>query len=391
MHHRLLVLALVILACSASCKRTAKGGGATDSHSVVIAEGGLVLLDGKPAGTTRAAAELARMQEIDELETKTATLKRDLPVHFEAQPDTARVEYMSVLATLGLSGFPSAEIKTSQGLVIAELPKDSKQRESQAKENHAELSLGGNDGAKLSFASGQIKTDEILLGAAPSGKALSDKILSAWKAHADVSVLYFVPISVVSFSDFGSTLQAADEARHALGRPARIALAVMSLDAKVEPARGSDPLAFDGFGQSDGGRGEGIGLGSIGTLGGAVGRDGGTSTAKIRTGATTVNGRLPPEVVQRIVRQNFGRFRLCYEQGLERVPDLKGEIAVKFVIGRDGSIAGNPAAQRATVADDATVKCVLRAFSGLAFPSPEGGIVTVVYPLQFEPPAAAPK
>ena len=41
-------------------------------------------------------------------------------------------------------------------------------------------------------------------------------------------------------------------------------------------------------------------------------------------GATQVNGRLPPEVIQRIVRQNFGRFRLCYENGLRNNPNLAG-------------------------------------------------------------------
>jgi hypothetical protein len=286
-----------------------------------------------------------------------------------------------VLATLGFAGFSTAEIKTSGKSVNVELPKDSKQRESQAKEPHGALDVGGNGGAKMSWPSGQTRT-ETSLGDPLGGKALSDKLLTAWKEHPEVSVLYLAPTAMVSFGDFATVLDAADEARRGLGRPARIAILVMSLDAKVESFKGTDPLA-----DVDGG---GLGFGSLGTLG-----KGGRSDAaapKIRTGPTTVTGRLPPEVVQRIVRQNFGRFRLCDEQGLQRVPDLNGEIAVKFVIGADGEIAGKAAKQRATLADDATVQCVLRAFSSLSFPSPEGGIVTVVYPLLFEPPAkAAPK
>jgi len=43
-----------------------------------------------------------------------------------------------------------------------------------------------------------------------------------------------------------------------------------------------------------------------------------------------VNGRLPPEVIQRIVRQNFGRFRNCYESSLRTNPSLTGRVAVKF-------------------------------------------------------------
>ena len=55
-------------------------------------------------------------------------------------------------------------------------------------------------------------------------------------------------------------------------------------------------------------------------------------------GATSVSGRLPPEVIQRIVRQNFGRFRLCYENGLRNNPNLQGRVAVRFVIGREGDV-----------------------------------------------------
>jgi len=46
-----------------------------------------------------------------------------------------------------------------------------------------------------------------------------------------------------------------------------------------------------------------------------------------------VNGRLPPEVIQRIVRQKFGRFRLCYEQNLRMQPSLpRARQRQKFVI-----------------------------------------------------------
>jgi hypothetical protein len=35
--------------------------------------------------------------------------------------------------------------------------------------------------------------------------------------------------------------------------------------------------------------------------------------------------------------------------------------------------------------DQAVVGCVVRGFGNLSFPQPEGGIVTVVYPLIFNP------
>jgi pSer/pThr/pTyr-binding forkhead associated (FHA) protein len=168
---------------------------------------------------------------------------------------------------------------------------------------------------------------------------------------------------------------------------------------EIGDAYGAGGLGLSGIGEGGGGRGEGIGLGSIGTLGHGAGtgtgqgfgsghgRLGGshqTKAPKVRMGATQVSGRLPPEVIQRIVRQNYGRFRMCYEQGLAKNPNLEGRVTVRFVIGRDGSVS-NVANGGSDIPDSAVVQCVIRNYYGLSFPQPEGGIVTVVYPIMFSP------
>lgn len=161
---------------------------------------------------------------------------------------------------------------------------------------------------------------------------------------------------------------------------------------------GAGGLGLTGIGEGGGGRGEGIGLGGIGTLGHGAGtgsgqgfgsghgRLSGAHRAKppqVRMGATSVSGRLPPEVIQRIVRQNFGRFRLCYENGLRNNPNLQGTVAVTFVIGRDGSVSN--VGGGGGMPDSGVVSCVTRAFYGLGFPAPEGGVVRVTYPISFSP------
>jgi len=167
----------------------------------------------------------------------------------------------------------------------------------------------------------------------------------------------------------------------------------------IGDAFGAGGLGLSGIGEGGGGRGEGIGLGSIGTIGHGAGtgtgqgfgsghgRLGGshrTRPPRVRMGSTTVNGRLPPEVIQRIVRQNYGRFRLCYENGLRNNPNLQGRVSVRFVIGRDGSVS-NVGNAGSDLPDPAVVSCITRAYYGLSFPQPEGGIVTVVYPIMFTP------
>ena len=104
---------------------------------------------------------------------------------------------------------------------------------------------------------------------------------------------------------------------------------------------------------------------------------------QVRMGATSVNGRLPPEVIQRIVRMNFGRFRLCYENGLKTDPTLSGRVTISFTIKTDGSVAD--IVPTGDIPDQNVIQCVGRSFGGLSFPEPEGGIVKVVYPIAFSP------
>jgi len=106
---------------------------------------------------------------------------------------------------------------------------------------------------------------------------------------------------------------------------------------------------------------------------------------RVRQGSVAVTGRLPPEVIQRIVRQSYGRFRLCYEDGLRSDPRLAGTVATKFVIGADGSVTSSARESSTTITDSGVVSCITRAFSSLSFPQPEGGTVAVVYPVILQP------
>jgi len=163
-----------------------------------------------------------------------------------------------------------------------------------------------------------------------------------------------------------------------------------------------------GTGEGGGGKGEGVGIDGVGsTVGGGGGGPGkwgygvgdkdrwgnghgpgaGGHVAKaprIRNPEITSNGKLPPEVIQRIVRQNFGRFRLCYESALRSNPGLSGRVVTKFVIGRDGAVAQSQDAG-SDIPNQEVVSCVVRSFNALSFPSPEGGIATVTYPIIFSP------
>jgi len=173
----------------------------------------------------------------------------------------------------------------------------------------------------------------------------------------------------------------------------------------IDEAFGAGGLGLTGVGEGGGLSGEGIGLGFIGTLGGGSGTDPGQGfgpgqgvgshhgrlapshtprAPQVRIGVTTVKGQMPAEIIQRIVRQNYGRFRLCYEGGLRSNPVLQGRVEVRFVIGRDGAVS-SVSNGNSDLPDARAVECVVQAYYGLSFPQPEGGIVTVVYPIMFSP------
>lgn len=109
------------------------------------------------------------------------------------------------------------------------------------------------------------------------------------------------------------------------------------------------------------------------------------SPRRARVGDMSVSGRLPPEKIKQAVRENFDQLRRCYEEGLERDPKLTGRVVVRFVIARDGSVSNAAASDQSTMPDAAVTECLIAKIKGLRFPRPDGGIVLVVYPLQFEP------
>jgi hypothetical protein len=182
-----------------------------------------------------------------------------------------------------------------------------------------------------------------------------------------------------------------------LGQDDRSALGNMFGDA-IGTSFGSG-LGLSGMDEGGGGFGDVIGIGNFGPLGNGAGPgpDQGIGAGRGRPrpshtpkaprlvqGDVQAGGRLPAEIIQRIVRMNFGRFRLCYENGARGNPSLQGRVTVKFLIDRTGAVS-MAADGGSDLPDQNVVQCVVRSFSNLSFPQPDNGVVTVVYPILFSP------
>ncbi len=96
------------------------------------------------------------------------------------------------------------------------------------------------------------------------------------------------------------------------------------------------------------------------------------------------SGRLPAEEIQKVVRHEFKHFRACYEPRLNLNASLEGRVVTRFVIGRDGHVTDASIADN-TIPDCYVASCMAPAFEKLRFPAPDGGIVTVTYPIMFSP------
>lgn len=111
----------------------------------------------------------------------------------------------------------------------------------------------------------------------------------------------------------------------------------------------------------------------------------------VKDGGPTMGKGLPPEVVRRILRSNFGRITKCYDAALDKDPKLGGELVVEFTIDAKGTVAGTKLAKASAVTEPALTKCVLDIVSKVAFPEPEGvPAIPVTYKWTLSPTRETP-
>jgi hypothetical protein len=108
----------------------------------------------------------------------------------------------------------------------------------------------------------------------------------------------------------------------------------------------------------------------IATLGGDVaptfqGRLSASPEAQVHETALNLHGPLERREVGRILQQNSGRFRLCYEAALRGDPTIKGRAALGWTIARDGHVVD--ASIIDSTSNAALDTCLARQPSGLEF------------------------
>ena len=147
-------------------------------------------------------------------------------------------------------------------------------------------------------------------------------------------------------------------------------------------------------GGGGGGVGNTIGIGAVGTKG----RGGGTGSygegvgvlggkKSVDVGITSsdpeVQGSLDKELIRQVIQRNKPAIRFCYESQLQRFPNLKGDMRVKFIISGEGRVISSGVAG-STMGNADVEQCVVGRFRTFQFPKPKGGgVVNVTYPITF--------
>jgi hypothetical protein len=131
------------------------------------------------------------------------------------------------------------------------------------------------------------------------------------------------------------------------------------------------------------GKGGGV-KGSLGALGALSGGNAGNASVGVLEEETEIEGGLDRDVIARIIQNQLGEIRYCYERQLSAEPDLYGKVQVKFTINETGTVLS----QRVgiTTLKNAMVEgCILRRMTRWKFPKPKGGThVLVTYPFMFK-------
>jgi len=136
-----------------------------------------------------------------------------------------------------------------------------------------------------------------------------------------------------------------------------------------------------------------VGLGGLGTKGSGSGGygSGGGHFGSLGAGGIAIAGdpeilgSLDATAIETVIRRHKNQIHYCYQRELTKDPSLAGELVVRFVIARDGSVS-SAQIDSTTLEQPSVESCVVGRFMRMQFPEPlGGGVVIVEFPFTFSP------
>ena len=98
----------------------------------------------------------------------------------------------------------------------------------------------------------------------------------------------------------------------------------------------------------------------------------------------SVGGGFDKQIIKRVVNQKKAEITQCYNKELQKKPDLKGKITMKWRILSSGNV-GEVSVSSNEMGNDAVGNCLKGRIGGWKFPAPKSGsAVDVSYPFNFD-------
>ncbi|MFT7579948.1 MAG: outer membrane biosynthesis protein TonB [Myxococcota bacterium] len=97
----------------------------------------------------------------------------------------------------------------------------------------------------------------------------------------------------------------------------------------------------------------------------------------------TGTGKVDTNAIIAVFKRRKGAIKHCYEQRLQRKPDLSGIVKVSFTLGPAGRLTALKTLKN-TTGDVPVAQCILKKLRGWRFTPPTGGSVTFQYPFLLE-------
>lgn len=94
-------------------------------------------------------------------------------------------------------------------------------------------------------------------------------------------------------------------------------------------------------------------------------------------------GSLDSASVAKVIRNNYGRIKYCYERVMKRQANLHGKVTIELTINTRGK-AGNFRVVEDQLHSRQVVRCVMRRLRSFRFPKAKDGDVTVELPFLFQ-------
>ncbi len=99
---------------------------------------------------------------------------------------------------------------------------------------------------------------------------------------------------------------------------------------------------------------------------------------------TNGSGNLDPRLVHAAIEARMPRVRSCYKTALRRDTSLRANLRVRFTVDENGRGSRVEDAGSHT-RDKELTTCIHAEFASMRFPRPEGGVITIVYPILIGP------